>query len=299
MIPLFPNSKKIEPKDRDEIVQITKIYPPYSDYNFTSLWCWDVNNKTEISNLNGNLVLKFNDYISDKIIYSILGSASVEQSVNVIFTLLKEKGLKQELKLVPEETIEEINPENFTVNEDRDNFDYIYSIDELCSASGQKWGTYRNQINRFCQSYDMAVVRIINLSKKEDQNLLIELLNYWLQNKEGELHKEKNVIERYIAYHNILNTPTEFINLGIFVNDQLIAFSVNEIINQTYGITHFAKANVDYKGVYAYLMKQTAQYLRDNKCTLLNYEQDLGIQKLRYSKMSYNPIKFQKKYTIW
>lgn len=72
MIPEFPNFKKIELSDQKEIESFTSKFPPYSDFNFTSLWSWDTHTNMQISILNKNLVIRFNDYLSDSFFYSLL-----------------------------------------------------------------------------------------------------------------------------------------------------------------------------------------------------------------------------------
>lgn len=56
MIPTFPEFKPIEITDKEEVENFTKNYPPYSDFNFISLFCWDVDGKRRLSWLNGNWV---------------------------------------------------------------------------------------------------------------------------------------------------------------------------------------------------------------------------------------------------
>ncbi len=58
MIPEFPNFKKLELSDREEVESVTNKFPPYSDFNFTSMWCWDINEDMRLSKLNGNSPLQ-------------------------------------------------------------------------------------------------------------------------------------------------------------------------------------------------------------------------------------------------
>lgn len=41
MIPKFPEFKKLELSNKEEIENFTSKFPPYSDFNFVSMWCWD------------------------------------------------------------------------------------------------------------------------------------------------------------------------------------------------------------------------------------------------------------------
>ena len=63
MITQFPDFKPLELFDKKYIETFTVQFPPYSDFNFTSIWAWNTNDKFQISNLNGNLVVLFYDYL--------------------------------------------------------------------------------------------------------------------------------------------------------------------------------------------------------------------------------------------
>ncbi len=49
MLPKFPNFKKIELSDRKDVENITSRFPPYSDFNFSSLWAWDLEGEMGLS----------------------------------------------------------------------------------------------------------------------------------------------------------------------------------------------------------------------------------------------------------
>ncbi|MCR4263195.1 MAG: hypothetical protein NUV98_00565, partial [Candidatus Roizmanbacteria bacterium] len=74
MIPLFPKFKFLELEDAEQINAIVTKYPPYSDYNFVSLWSYNVENKVEVSVHDNNLLIKFLDYTSSDYFYSCIGT---------------------------------------------------------------------------------------------------------------------------------------------------------------------------------------------------------------------------------
>ena len=42
MLPEFPQFKKLELSDKEEVEKFTSKFPPYSDFNFVSMWSWDI-----------------------------------------------------------------------------------------------------------------------------------------------------------------------------------------------------------------------------------------------------------------
>ena len=139
MIPKFPEFKTLEITDREEIITYTSKFLPYSDFNFTSMWSWDIDGKIMVSDLNGNLVVNFSDYVTSEPFYSLIGSSNIEQATQLLIDLSREKKVRTQLKLIPEEVAVVASAANgLVVEEDRDNFDYIFSTESLATMSGAK-----------------------------------------------------------------------------------------------------------------------------------------------------------------
>lgn len=84
MISQFPQFKELELEDKEEIEKFTSKYPPYSDFNFVSMWSWDVRGDMRVSKLNNNLVVRFTDYLTGSPFFSFLG----DNNWNFFYNLL-------------------------------------------------------------------------------------------------------------------------------------------------------------------------------------------------------------------
>ena len=94
MIPNFPEFKALELSDREEIENITKQFPPYSDYHFPSMYIWDIHEPILLSVLNKNLVIRQSDCLTGEPFYSFIGTNSIEETINKIsnfFLLVRKK----------------------------------------------------------------------------------------------------------------------------------------------------------------------------------------------------------------
>ena len=91
MIPNFPNFKKLEYNDRSAVERFTKDFPPYSDFNFSSMWAWDFNETFKLSILNDNLVLLLKECISDKHYFTIIGKNKISQAIAELVQFSDEK----------------------------------------------------------------------------------------------------------------------------------------------------------------------------------------------------------------
>lgn len=298
-IPLFPSFKHLELEDRPEIEFITQQFEPYSDYNFVSLFSYDIKNEVRISKLNDNLVVRFSDYITRKPFYSFLGNSSLEKTISTLLEYVKHLGITPQLKLIPEATVLS-NPDissSFCIEEDRDNFDHIFSIEGISTLSGSHYEKKRYKVNLFKRNYHYAKVNSIQLTNKNHKKAILDTFAMWAKNKN---YDPNQTIIEYKAIQKLLNHSHQFdlLCLGLWDKNKLVGFSITEITHNGYAISHFAKANHSYKGIFEFLYHKTAQELYEKGSTLLNREQDLGIVNLRAAKESWQPIKYLKKYTI-
>jgi len=298
MIPEFPNFKKIELSDRADVEKFTRPFPAYSDFSFVSMWAWDIKGEMRLSELNGNLVVRFTDYLTGEQFLSFLGKEKVNETIDQLLTFSKKEKIKQVLKLLPEDVINKVDRKKFLIKEDRDHFDYIYKIDELKNLAGGKFARKRNQVSLFLKSHPGARADFINLKEKNIQASITNLFLEWLKRKRDseeifESHEEV-AVSRLLLGMDDLN----LIGVGVFVEDKLIAFIINEITDAGYVIAHASKIDRSYDGVNSFLIKSNAEILSTFDKTLFNYEQDLGVENLRVAKSRFRHHTFLKKYQL-
>ena len=75
----------------------------------------------------------------------------------------------------------------------------------------------------------------------------------------------------------------------LFVDDKIVAFTFGMPINQTHFGVHAEKANTAIDGAYAMINYEFANQIPE-QYTHINREEDLGLEVLRKSKLSYHPI---------
>lgn len=297
MIPNFPKFEKLSIDHKSHIEKHISKFPPYSDFNFTSLFSWG-DEETNLSLLNGNLVIKFKDYLTNEPFYTFIGINKVNDTIKVLLEESTKNKLHPKLKLIPEVALK-ADPkilEEFKIEEDRDNFDYIYLLQEALDFKGNKHRDKRNFINRFKRLYSSSH-KIIDLADSTIQKQIMDLFKIW-QKLKGREHKEIEnelfAIQKIFKFSKNLKLHV----IGLYIDKKLVGFSINEILIDGYAMNLFEKADTKYQGIFPYLRQITAKYLIELGGKFLSHEQDLGIEGLRKSKMSYNPSFFLKKYSI-
>lgn len=298
-IPSYPKFKTLSISDKEEVQNFTSQYPPYSDFNFLSLWSYNIKKDVVISKLFNNLVVRFRDYVTDEPFYSFLGNNKVDQTIKILLERSEKEGLTQKLKLIPEINIISY-PELYTkyiILEDRDNYDYILSTNELLSLDGSDYYDQRKLVSRFKRRVPAYEARFLDLKEKDNQKKILERFIYWEEKKgrsKKEMMRELTAIKRTLQYQKYYN----LISIGIFNQESLYGFIIADLDNSRCGEIHFLKIDNKYSGIKYLLRHLYAKEIIKNDCQLINIEQDLGLSGLRFAKLQSNPICFLKKYTI-
>jgi hypothetical protein len=296
---LFPQFKKLELEDQTLIDEYMEKFLPMSDYNFEGLWSYNIEDKVYLSILNGNLVLKSQDYLTKEPFLSFTGTNMVEETIDTLLSYAKENGYCRHLKLIPEITLYKRDDlfAKYQIHEDPDNFDYIYSVDDLINLAGNEFRGKRNFVNRFNKKFPNHTYKVMDLHDRRVKDQLLEIFHLWEKNAKkdsGETETELRAMQRTMDQ---ADNPHLFV-VGVFVEEKMIAFSINETTFHEFGIIHFEKADTNYEGSYQYLKQVTALELKNRGCKLINYEQDLGLENLRIAKKSWHPIGYLKKYSV-
>ncbi|HER63048.1 MAG TPA: DUF2156 domain-containing protein [Desulfobacteraceae bacterium] len=174
----------------------------------------------------------------------------------------------------------------FLVEEDRDNFDYLYLRRDLAELTGRKFSKKRNLIKAFLNNFDYEGRPLL----EEHIPDALRVLEHW--------HSERETPGDYEASREALEN-CEGLQLcgGIYYSGgNPVAFTLGEenMLGRSF-IIHFEKAVRGYKGLWQFINQAFASILPETYETV-NREQDLGEEGLRAAKMSYKPIGFVKKY---
>ena len=293
MIAHFPAFSKLELQHKNSIEEITGGFPPYSDFNFTSLFCWNVDGSAAVSLLNDNLVIRIPDYTSAKIIYSILGKNRLDDSLHQLLEVASE------LNMVPEDTISSIQHQHrFKIAEDRGNFDYIYNLADLAKLTGRQHKKKRHKVNRVRETFaDKLRVDNMNYVDEDLVSKIEAVFERWRKHSkqsEKELQSESIAIRRLLENADSLDL---FVTL-VSVETEPVAFSINEVLDDKNALCHFEKAAPIHHHIFSFVAHQAAEHLLAQDCEFVNWEQDMDIPGLRQLKMSYHPSSMLKKYTV-
>jgi hypothetical protein len=174
------------------------------------------------------------------------------------------------------------------INEDRDNFDYLYLRTDLAELSGKKYHKKRNLVNQFLSAYPDHEEKPFTAKRIPDA---LEVLERW--------REDKGADGDYAAAREALELSGELGLRGAvyYIGGKPAGWCLGEAIagGKMFAV-HFEKGVDEYKGIYQFINQSFAASL-PRYFTLINREQDLGDEGLRQAKMTYRPSGFVRKYT--
>lgn len=282
----FPNFRPLRLTDFELLSQLTKEFKPMLAWNFVSLLVWG---KTEISFLNGNVVLITAEIISSKKIYTLLGTKNVEESIEEIFKYQKEYNILPTLHFMPEEMLQlSINLNDYySVVFDRGYCSYVYEVEPFLKGF-VNMRTHRNLYNRFRTNYSDANFELHPLTDKLAFSKALAIFKEWQIEKnrtDDEVAFEFDAISKLHEYATLFPLYILFLVVG----DKVIGFDMIDLSLKNYLVPHFGKTLRGYPGADEMMYYKEAEICRHLGYEYINTGEDLDIDGLRKHKQSYHP----------
>ncbi|WP_253205402.1 DUF2156 domain-containing protein [Clostridium estertheticum] len=267
------------------------------EYSFTTLYIWREACDICFTVYKDALIIKKMDFEGRYYFMQPLGynKENLKELIDVLMDYKKENNMEFVFKDLDESFMEEIKDiyedvRGICIKEDRDNFDYLYEAEKLTKLSGKKLHGKKNHYNSFIKNYNYEVKDIEETQVIKDVVVAAEKW-YEANNNDRMLNFELQGIKDILENIEIVNTK----GIAVYVDEKIVAFSLGEKLNDDLAVIHIEKADTSYSGVYSFINKAFVdRSFSDVK--IINREQDLGIEGLRKSKLSYHPFKLEKKY---
>jgi len=181
--------------------------------------------------------------------------------------------------------------------ETRDQWEYLYSQEELAKLGGNRFHKKRNHVNAYIKTYGEDY-RCLDYRLPNGIEDMLKLQTEWCKWRDCEhspsLQAEHDAIFRVIGNWGRLDN---LVGGSLYVEDNIVAFAIGEPLDKETMVVHFEKVQPDYRGVYQAINNAFVRNAAKG-FTVINREQDMGEDGLRQAKETYNPIGFLKKYSI-
>lgn len=300
MIKISLEFKTLEKADKAVIDAVFQDrYYENSHFNFTNLFMW--RNAYQIMWTIEDEVLYMKAMWEDKefALQPFGPEEKMQTAIEKWLTYFAEKGADFymygiEKRMVAE--FEQYDKATFEIEEDRDNFDYVYHSEDLINLSGRKFHSKKNHINSFRKNYPDAIYLPITAELITQCKLNIN--GWYKKHSEGEDEDYTLLTERNAIIEVLNNFDDLKLEGGALVLDgRVIAFTFGEQLNTDTAVIHVEKADPEIRGAYP-LINQSFVKHAWSEMTYINREEDMGIEGLRTAKLSYKPVKMIEKFNV-
>ncbi len=186
--------------------------------------------------------------------------------------------------------------DKFVVSNDRDWAEYIYDAKEFIAMSGKKYHAKRNHIAKFKSEYDYSIDSI----KERDLFDLEKFEEKWLERQtfdddylRGSARRENEILKTW--YKSALDG--EILCDVLRVDNKVVGVTIGEIMPSGNAVVMYEKADVNFEGAYTFLAHEFASRHFRN-CEYINRQEDMGLEGLRKSKLSYCPAFLLDKFVL-
>jgi hypothetical protein len=202
------------------------------------------------------------------------------------------------LSRISEDLVLRLPKGKYRINCLRNHFDYIYLTKTLAEFKGKRFDGKRNHIKRFKKYF--PEYEFIPLTAKY-KNEALKLFETWFKSKGGPSPETKTLAHRSQkgALEEAFDHFKDLDLLGgaIINKGRFLGFILGSHLNPETISVHFQYGHPEIPGIFPALLHEAAK-TTFSSYKLMNLEQDLGLMGLRKSKLSYHPLKLEKKFEV-
>lgn len=255
------------------------------DMAFANIYCWQDTYRSEIAERDGFLLVRFEYGNGETGYMQPVGSGSIRNIVSVLADDAAARGSALRIVgLTPEwrDEIEKAFPDRFAFSSPRSLCDYIYLSSDLATLQGRRYQPKRNHVNRFKTQYRFRYEPL----SAADIPYCMELNRKWVAAHDDSQSEqaEQAAMQRAFAHFGELGLRGGV----LYADDRIAAFTYGSAIDDETFCTHVEKVDTEIEGAGAMINQLFAQSLAD-EYRYINREEDLGLEGLRFSKLSYHP----------
>ncbi len=263
------------------------------EYTFANNFIWRKVYQAEVGQAYGCGVFRYQNNGRRQYSYPF-GGGDKKSVIKLLMQKCADEGVPLSIYPIMEKERDELLkdfPGEFLLDTNRDNWDYVYTVEKLTSLQGHKLHGKRNHIARFMDDADWSYDKL----GADDIDECRKMAQEWIGHRE---EKWNSAMDKEIA---VLGEALQnFDALGLIggvlrKKGEIVAFTVGERLNSDTLVVHFEKAFPELQGAYP-MINQQFVINEGGQYTYVNREDDTGDLGLRKAKLSYVPDILLKKY---
>lgn len=292
MPPEYPQFKALEFEDLKGITPyLHKHAPDICEFSAANLLIWRDFDHPQTTLINKNLCIYISPPNEPPYFLEPLGNHKLAETLAVCL------GYCGKISRATENFIKKLPTDRFKITCLRSQFDYIYETKVLAELKGRKFDGKRNHLKNFKRRHPDYEYRSLDPSLK---NECLEIFEEWFR-----LRKESRYFPKlaYTSQKAALGNTFDYyekLNLkggAIFIDRKIKGFILGSPLNPETFSVHFQYGHPSLRGIFQALLWEACDKTFSS-FKYVNLEQDLGIPGLRKAKLSYYPLRLEKKFEL-
>ena len=288
------NFKSIEIEDRHWVEPLlAESGFQGNDYTFGNLYIWNDLYRQQVAKEQEMLCVRSRNPGTGEYKYLFpAGAGNLEAVIEALSQDAKALGVDFVLRGFGEKEavlLEQLFPNRFQIESVREEWDYLYKVEDLTMLSGKKFHKQRNHLARFEKGPEWSFAPL----GADNMEACRRMCEIWygehLAGGNTAALMDRGVVENALEYFEKLG----FTGGVLFQGGVVVAFTIGEPLNQDTYAVHIEKAFAEVQGAYPMINRE---YLKSvaTEYTYVNREEDDGVEGLRKAKESYYPILLKK-----
>lgn len=284
--PVYPEFKPVGLEDQALLRGYLEREPSgVCEMNFANIFIWKDSEHPRYTILDGSLCILVEPDFEPPYFLPPVGGDRVPETIAACLRHAPR------LSRVPEEFVKRFGA-GFKVEEDPDNFDYIYRVEDMLELKGKKYDGKRNRIRKFESTFSHEYAALA----RGDVAGCVRLLEHWFEEKRNGdpyMKAEKVAIVQALASFELLGLKGGVVK----VDGRIEAFTFGMRLTADTAVIPIEIANPALAGLAQWINREfVRREWPDDK--FVNREQDMGVEGLRKAKLSYQPDHLVRKYNL-
>ena len=255
-LPVFPQMRPLAMDDRELLAgMLADMTPQQSEFTFTNLFIWREAYQLRLSRLGDTLaIFSWRADPEDSFLLPPLGPRADAEVVRRLLAHMKAEGHNPQLARATGRDLARLGlgEDEFRILPDRDQWDYVYRVQDLIELSGNRYHRKRNHIEQFAKQHDFTY-------RPLTQDLVPAcqaLQDRWCDEKHCDLvatlRAEASAVKEVLANADALGVTGGCIE----TEGKVEAFALGELLDPETVVIHIEKANAAFHGLYQVINQQ-------------------------------------------
>lgn len=264
---------------------------PAAQYTFAASFIWHTGYQVDVCEDEGYFFMRYEGgdagYPGYRCPIGFDGPEGLKGAVEKLRNLCRQRGEPLVLHNVPPEEkkiLEELFPDQLTVQDSRDDYEYLYDREALATLPGKRYHGKKGHIRRFLETN----WRYEALTPASIPDVLL-MHSEWCRlndcGRDPELCREGKAVREALKHFELLGLKGGL----LYQDDQIVAYTIGEPTGGGAFAVHFEKAYSNVNGAYPAINQLFVQRETEG-FSLINREEDTGSEGLRKAKLSYHPV---------